>query len=171
MVQGLLRLRTTPQFGVVASPLLLLAATVATVCPCNHHMTLTVDSVRLPQAVAFGHLNSDSQYSNLYHVTAADPHSTFAFDFEFADTTTFDTEGDEGVRCGRDKRLCVVSRCARARSLRESRWRLHIVGGSKAVVRRRSDCAWTRRALKWRQRPRRYTSRPTSMWCVTLQLC
>eukprot|EP01052_Picozoa_sp_SAG31_P021192 SAG31_NODE_1626_length_7710_cov_28.409933_7_plen_384_part_00 len=56
-VQGLLRLRTSPDFRV---------------------------------AHAFGHLSPDSEYENLYRVVGCDPHSTFAFDFEFNDTTSFE---------------------------------------------------------------------------------
>ena len=45
---------------------------------------------------AFGHLTPDSQYENLYHVTACDEGSSFAFDLDFADASTFASEEGSG---------------------------------------------------------------------------
>lgn len=44
---------------------------------------------------AFGHLTADSQYDNLYHITACDEDASFAFDLDFASATTF-AAGDSG---------------------------------------------------------------------------
>ena len=45
-----------------------------------------------------GHLTADTEYENLYNVTACDEHTTFGFDFEFNDTTAFDVENDSMPR-------------------------------------------------------------------------
>lgn len=45
---------------------------------------------------AFGHLTPDSQYDNLYHITACDEDASFAFDLDFADATTFDSAAGDG---------------------------------------------------------------------------
>jgi hypothetical protein len=44
-------------------------------------------------ARAFGHLTPDSQYDNLYHITACDEDASFAFDLDFADASTFQSDG------------------------------------------------------------------------------
>ena len=55
-------------------------------------------------ARAFGHLTPDSQYDNLYHVTACDEGSSFAFDLDFADASTFSSEEGGGKGSDDDDR-------------------------------------------------------------------
>lgn len=51
---------------------------------------------------AFGHLTPDSQYDNLYHITACDEDASFAFDLDFTDATTF--ASDDGGASDDDDR-------------------------------------------------------------------
>jgi hypothetical protein len=46
-------------------------------------------------ARAYGHLFPDQEYENLAHVIACDPHTAFAFDFEFASAGGFSLVPDE----------------------------------------------------------------------------
>jgi len=43
---------------------------------------------------AYGQLFQDEQYENLVHITACTPHSTFAFDFQYANAAGFATTVD-----------------------------------------------------------------------------
>jgi len=60
-LEGLLRVRTSPEFSV---------------------------------SRAYGQLFQDEQYDNLVHITACAPHSTFAFDFQYANAGGFATTID-----------------------------------------------------------------------------